>query len=63
MQMISTFDREATDSQKEAIVRQRKDTLYDEKCEELKEAHTFTAVDAAMAKLTFEQTFVLKTEQ
>lgn len=63
VQMISTFDREATDSQKEAIVRQRKDTLYDEKCEELKAAHTFTVVDAVMAKLTFEQTFVLKTEQ
>ena len=42
---------------------QRKDSLYDEKCQELKEAHTFTTVDAVMAKLTFDQNFILKTEQ
>lgn len=63
VQMLSTFDREATDSQKETIIGQRRDTLYNEKCEELKAAHTFTVVDGAMAKLNFNQTFVLKTEQ
>lgn len=63
VQMVSTFDREATDSRKESIVQERKDTLYDEKCQELKEAHTFTTVDAVMAKLTFDQNFILKTEQ
>ena len=63
VQMVSTFDREATDNQKENIIQQRKDTLYNEKCEELKAAHTFTVVDAVMEKLTFDQTFVLKIEQ
>ncbi|MCI8558991.1 MAG: peptidyl-prolyl cis-trans isomerase [Lachnospiraceae bacterium] len=63
VQMVSTFDREATDSQKETIVQQRRDELYNEKCEELQEAHTFTTVDEVMGKLTFSQTFVLKTEQ
>lgn len=63
VQMVSTFDREATDSRKEAIVQERRDALYDEKCQELEEAHTFTTVDAIMAKLTFDQTFILKTEQ
>lgn len=63
VQMVSTFDREATDSRKEAIVQERKNTLYDEKCQELKDAHTFTTVDAVMAKLTFDQTFTLKVEQ
>lgn len=63
VQMISTFDQEATDSQKETIVSQRRDTLYNEKCEELKAAHTFTTVDEALAKLEFGQTFVLKMEQ
>ncbi len=63
VQMLSTFDREATDSQKETIIGQRRDTLYNEKCEELKAAHTFTVVDEVMAKLDFNQTFVLKTEQ
>lgn len=63
VQMVSTFDREATDSQKETIVRQRRDTLYNEKCEELKAAHTFTTMEEVLAKLQFSQTFVLKTEQ
>lgn len=63
VQMVSTFDREATDTRKEAIVQERRDALYDEKCQELQEAHTFTTVDSVMAKLTFDQTFVLKTEQ
>lgn len=63
VQMLSTFDREATDSQKGTIIGQRRDTLYNEKCEELKAAHTFTVVDEVMAKLDFNQTFVLKTEQ
>lgn len=63
VQMVSTFDREATDSQKETIVRQRRDDLYKEKCEELQAAHTFTIADEVMGKLTFNQTFVLKTEQ
>lgn len=63
VQMVSTFDREATDTRKEAIIQERRNTLYDEKCQKLKDAHTFTTVDAVMAKLTFDQTFILKTEQ
>ena len=63
VQMVSPFDRDATDSRKESIVQERRDVLYDEKCEELMAAHTFTMVDEVMAKLTFDQTFVLKTEQ
>lgn len=63
VQMVSTFDREATDSRKENIVQERREDLYQEKCEKLQEAHTFTTVDAVMAKLTFDQTFVVKMEQ
>lgn len=63
VQMVSTFDREATDRRKENIVQERRDALYEEKCQELQDAHTFTTVDSVMAKLTFDQNFVLKTEQ
>lgn len=63
VQMVSTFDREATDSQKETIIQQRRDDLYTEKSQELQDAHTFTQIDSALAKLTFERTFTLKTEE
>lgn len=63
VQMVSTFDSEATENRKVNIVQERRDELYQEKCEELKAAHTFTTVDAVMAKLTFDQTFVVKMDQ
>ena len=63
VQMVSTFDREATDSRKEAIVQERKNALYDEKYAELAEAHSFTVNDETAAKLTFERTYTLKTEE
>ena len=63
VQMVSAFDSEATENRKVNIVQERRDELYQEKCEELKAAHTFTTVDAVMAKLTFDQTFVVKMDQ
>lgn len=63
VQMVSTFDREATGSQKETIVEQRRNDLYDEKYAELKEAHTFTVNEDTVAKLTFERPYTMKTEE
>lgn len=61
VQMISTFDEEATDAEKEAIVQERRDTMYQEQTAALKEQHTFTAVDSALDKLTFDRVYTLET--
>ncbi len=63
VQMVSTFDREATDDRKDTIVRQRRDDLYEEKYAELQEAHTFTSFEDVLKKITFDRVFTLKTEQ
>lgn len=63
VQMISTFDREATDNRKEVIVSERKAELFNEKYEKLREAHTFAPADEVLAKLTFERPYVLKIEE
>ena len=62
IQMISTFDEEATQEEKDSIVQERRDALYEEQCTALTENHTFTAVDSALDKLTFERPYTLTTE-
>lgn len=57
VQMISTFDQEATDSKKESIVTERKNTLYQEKCAELEEKHSFETKDDILAQLTFDRIY------
>ena len=57
VQMISTFDQEATDSKKESIVTERKNTLYQEKCAELEEKHSFETKDDVLAQLTFDRIY------
>ncbi len=63
VQMVSTFDQEATDNQKGTIVQRRKDDIYTEKYQKLQEAHTFTPVETVLSKLTFERIFTLKTQE
>lgn len=59
VQMLSTFDQEATDSKKEAIVTERKNTLYQEKCAELEEKHSFETKDDVLAQLTFDRIYTV----
>lgn len=61
VQMLSTHDEEATEAEKEAIVQERRDTLYQEQCDALEEQHTFTAVDSALDKLTFDRVYSQET--
>ena len=61
VQMLSTYDEEATEAEKEAIVLERRDTLYQEQCDALEEQHTFTAVDSALDKLTFDRVYSQET--
>ena len=61
VQMISTFDEEATETEKETIVQERRNDMYQEACDALKEQHTFTAVDSALDKLTFDRVYTLET--
>lgn len=61
VQMISTFDEEATQTEKETILLERRSAMYEEKYSALKEQHTFTAVDSALDKLDFERAYTLET--
>lgn len=63
VQMDSLLDREATDAKKDRIVQDRKNDLFAEKYEALKEAHTFTIKEDVMAQMTFEQQITLKMEE
>lgn len=60
VQMDSLLDRDATDAKKESIVRQRRDTLFAEKYEELKALHTFETKEDVLAQMTFGQQITLK---
>ncbi len=60
--MISTLDEEATEQEREDIIQERRDTLYEETYTALAENHTFTTVESALAKLTFERPYTLVTE-
>ena len=59
--MISTFDEEATETEKENIVLDRRNAMYEEKYSALKEQHTFTTVESALDKLVFERAYTLET--
>ncbi len=61
VQMISTFDEEATETEKENIVLDRRNAMYEEKYSALKEQHTFTTVESALDKLVFERAYTLET--
>ena len=62
VQMVSTFDESATQTKKESIVNERKNTLYQEKCAELEEQHSFDVKDDVLAQLTFDRVYKLNTE-
>lgn len=61
IQMVSTFDEEATQTEKENIIQERRDTLYQEQCDALVEQHTFETVDSALDKLNFNRVYYLDT--
>lgn len=61
VQMISTFDEDATATKKDSILVERKNTLYEEQCTELEAAHTFEIKDKVLAELTFDRNYVLNT--
>ena len=63
VQMVSTFDEVATESQKETIVSQRKSDKFDEVYEAWKEEVTFTIDDKVLAKLTFIDIYEVKTTE
>ena len=62
VQMVSTFDEDATANKKDSIVTERKNTLYQEKCTELEEGHAFETRDDVLADLTFDRIYKLNTE-
>ncbi len=55
--MESTFDEDATESEKENILEQRKEDAYNDWYEPLKEAAQISTDDNRIAKLTFERIF------
>lgn len=61
VQMLSTYDEEATAAEKENIIQERRNTLYQEQCAALEENHTFTTVDSALDKLTFDRVYYVDT--
>lgn len=60
IQMISTFDEDATETKKESIVTERKNTLFDEEYAKLAEGHTFTVEEEVLEQLTFDRPYTLK---
>ena len=61
IQMVSTFDEEATEEEKDNIVQDRRNTLYQEQCDTLEEQHTFTPVDSVLDQLTFDRIYLMET--
>lgn len=57
--MVSTFDEEATQTEKESIIQDRMDDLYTEQCETLAANHTFTTNNDVMALLTFDRVYTI----
>lgn len=62
VQMVSTFDRDATDQKKEEIIKDRKKELYDNKIEEW-DTESFDINEKVWDKVTFEEIFTLKQEE
>lgn len=62
-QVTSLFDREATDTEKESIVKERQEALYNDLCAEWMEAAEITEYDDIWEKVDFEKKGVaIKTE-
>lgn len=61
--MVSTFDQEATDNQKQTIVSQRKSDKFDEIYNPWEEAAEFTQDDELLAEMTFTDTFEVKSTE
>ena len=62
VQMVSTFDRDATDQKKEEIIKYRKKELYDNKIAEW-DTESFDINEKVWDKVTFEEIFTLKQEE
>lgn len=62
VQMVSTFDRDATDQKKEEIIKDRKKELYDNKIAEW-DTESFDINEKVWDKVTFEDIFTLKQEE
>ena len=62
VQMVSTFDRYATDQKKEEIIKDRKKELYDNKIAEW-DTESFDINEKVWDKVTFEEIFTLKQEE
>ena len=62
VQMVSTFDRDATDQKKEEIIKDRKKELYDNKITEW-DTESFDINEKVWDKVTFEEIFTLKQEE
>lgn len=62
-QMVSTFDKEATENQKKTIVNQRKSDKFSEVYDAWKEAAEITTDDALIEEITFKDTFEMKSTE
>ena len=62
VQMVSTFDRDATDQKKEEIIKDRKKELYDNKIADW-DTESFDINEKVWDKVTFEEIFTLKQEE
>lgn len=63
VQMQTTFDEEATESQKATIVSERQDAKFNEVYEAWKEASEFTSDEKLLAKIDFIDTYEVKTTE
>ena len=62
VQMVSTFDRDATDQKKEEIIKDRKSELYNNKLSEW-DTESFDINEKVWDKVTFDDIFTLKQEE
>lgn len=62
VQMVSTFDRDATDQKKEEIIKDRKSELYNNKIAEW-DTESFDINEKVWDKVTFDDIFTLKQEE
>lgn len=62
VQMVSTFDRDATDQKKEEIIKDRKSELYNNKITEW-DTESFDINEKVWDKVTFDDIFTLKQEE
>lgn len=63
LQMVSTFDREKTDAQKETIISQRKSDKYTETLDSWKENTAISTDSDLLSSLTFEDTYEMKLDE